>query len=472
LLGAALALLPGCTGTDTAEGLNTGASTPACTAPAISDALSRARPGGTVQLGKCTVTGSFTVPAGVILAGAGAGQTVITAPAKQPAIVLKPGSTPSAVKDLGIKSAGTAGVLAQGTGTGKARVEGITVTATLGIGLGAEKLESFEMQKVTVTGPVTRSTKGSFSIASTPDKAATHGIVLWGVGAADLAEVTASGWTGYGALFIKSGTRWTGGAASDNLGVGVMIVDGQATLDGVTLSGTFQDKSGFPGFGGVFASAPLVTGTPDETAAGAAVTLINGTVHGNEGPGLLYGGGQSLEVESTEVDGNQFAGLLVAQSSGITVRSSTFGQTKTVALATSEPAGEIEGGDGVQLLGSTQGIHFDDVQINTNSRGGLLVDIGDVELAQADMTWSNVSVSGNAVFGALCQGSNANGQKAVWGPGYGTTPWDEGILRDDISMASDTQIVSPVDILGVVDPNVMPSPVSVVTGGLIALTAR
>lgn len=466
LLGAALALLPGCG--DLAAGELAATGKEYCDAASLSGALSQARPGDVVTVGKCEVSGSFEVPEGVTLTGLGQEESSILGDAASAAVKLAPGAV---LSSLTIHSQAVAGVLATGAGTGNVTVHQVSVDAKLGIGLGAERLEQLLLTDVTLTGQVTPDTRGSFSVELTPAEATTHGLVLVDVAKADLTHVATNGWSGFGALLVGSGAAWTGGNASDNLGAGVVAIDGALVLDGVEISRTMKDKSGLPAFGALLASGALMTGQPPEGPTGVDATLTGVSVLDGEGIGVMYAGGSLLDATDVTATGNQFVGLMAVESSGITLTRGQYGGTRKVALPIGEAGADLEAGDGIQLLRS-QEISFTDVTIAGNERGGLLVDIGELEVAAAGMSWANVAVSNNPAFGAICQGM-VNGAMEVWGPGQaGGYVWDEGILRDSNSSSIDEGFMSPLVVLGVIDPNDMPSPVGVIEQGLSGLIGQ
>jgi hypothetical protein len=172
--------------------------------------------------------------------------------------------------------------------------------------------------------------------------------------------------SGFGALLVGSSTAWTGGDASDNLGTGVVAIDGTLTLDGVEIARTMQDKSGLPAFGALLASGALMTGQPPEGPTGVNATLTGLKVLDNEGIGVMYAGGSLLDATDVTATGNQVVGLMAVESSGITLTRGEYGGTRKVALPIGDGGGALEAGDGIQLLRSTA-INFTD---GHRQRGG------------------------------------------------------------------------------------------------------
>lgn len=472
LLGTTLALIAGCSSSDVNTNLEPGGPEPEtiCTAKQLEAALAEAAPGSIVRAGACEIEGSFVVPADVTLVGEGIGITTIVGPESRPAIELAPGAT---LSDLAVISKGIAGVIARGDGAGDVRVASVSIQADVGIGFGAERLEYVELVDVTLAGPTRDFTElpPVPNAPPTPDVTGTHGLVLWTVAEARLENVRSNGFVGFGALLMNTATRWTRGGADNNAGVGIMAVDGETALEGVVVSRTYRAQISIPAYGVLFVSKALMTDTPDETADVSA-RLLGVDVSNNGGIGIMYAGGRSLLIEESAAAGNAFAGLLVAESSSVTVRKTSISGTKELTLSVAGGGPELIGGEGLQLMSAVHDILLEDVTLADNARGGLLVDLGATGLAETTQTWSNVSVTGNMAFGALCQGLYA-GQLSVWGPGEPqSAPWDEGIVRDNTTEVGDAAFEIPFDVIGVVDPNFMPAPISVVTDGLQALTTQ
>lgn len=482
-LGAGLALgllATGCTLEDSAEEPTGG--TPyvpmSCSTAEVQRKLDAARPGDAVAL-ECAVEGTLTVPAGVILSGNGAAaRGTITAPKGAPAVVLVPSTTPGQPTTLGnldINTAeGTAGVLAQGEG--EIALMGVTVTAQLGIGVGLEDLTLATLEDTTLKGPIASPDDAMHVLKdSTPDQIATHGLVMVGVAQAGLRNVSTAGFGGYGALFVRSQVSWGEGGASDNVGVGVMAVGGAVLLENLEICRTLRGGYTLPVYGGAFVSEEVALEDPALETDGPSVGLFGVTACDNDNVGLLYADGQHLEVDGSTVTGNAFAGLAIVDASNVSVTESSFRDTRLLTLPLGVEDAMVTAGDGVQIVHSPVGLSFAGSGSLTNERGGLLVDIGAVPLEETNMKWSSFSVEDNKGFGAMCQGV-VGGQASMFGPGAGTIPWDDGILRSDVQTAADTELAQITDALletiGVVGPCNMPVPSLVLEVGLSALLQR
>src|SRR5262249_24770962 len=141
---------------------------------------------------------------------------------------------------------------------------------------------AFDLDSVTVNGPVNAGSAGSIPDPAVPADIATHGIVFVHVIAGNLADVHASGFATAGAQFFASGVTWSGGSASDNLGLGVGVEQGSAHLENVEVCRTMQGFRLFP------AAGLYATGANLETTGLHACA--------NEGLGVLQLGGAATHA--------------------------------------------------------------------------------------------------------------------------------------------------------------------------------
>src|SRR5262249_53223037 len=133
-----------------------------CSAGWLTMMLSQAKPGDIVPVGNCTIQGSFTVPPGVTLTGQGPGITTIAGIKAERALTLKPGGMQATkVSNMTITSAGTAGIVA--VGSGMIEIDTVEVNPTTGIGIGVEGVTSLIVKTVKVTGPVTTINAGNIN---------------------------------------------------------------------------------------------------------------------------------------------------------------------------------------------------------------------------------------------------------------------------------------------------------------------
>jgi len=300
LFGAALL---GCDGTDSGTRI--------CDAAELTSALAAATPGTTVPVGSCTITGHFTVPAGITLAGpVGDTHTRFVGTRSDPVLTLASNATSApTLSDVDVESHGSVGVLA--TGAGAATIGNVRVTASLGVGLRLERTGAARIIGCTFTGPVTAENAAAVPVNPTPDETATHGILVVESRGVWIAGTTVRGFARFGLLAVGSEIAWgsatgRGGAVEASLGTGIMISGGSATIEGVRVSGMLEGVQAIPAYAMVI-------------AGGANVSTSGVELRGGEGFGLLQDSSTSTHTGLTAT-GNRFAGLWTQRSSSFVVR--------------------------------------------------------------------------------------------------------------------------------------------------------
>lgn len=433
-----------------------------CDPGEVQAALAAAGDGDTVRIGACRLAASIEVPAGVTLEGAGMDDTVVVGEVGTVAVTVHAGEG-TTVRNLSIESDGTAGLVADGSGG--AALEHVRVTATRGIAIGAEGLDDLTLTNVALEGPVDAANASSYLSPISSADVATHGLVLVRVGAATLSDVTASGFASFGALFVESNITWSGGGAPSNLGTGLMAWDGVVTLTGLDLSGTFEGLQLLPAYGGVFAGGADVDSTSlrvsDSEGYGllhseATARHIDLTARNNDlaAVWLQNCDGFELSGAGTGLVGNGLAGVVAVDSSDVTIRHAHVDATVTRTVIVGE-TGSVEVGDGIQLVGTVQGVTLEDLTLSSNARVGILMDLagGDPE----DFAMSGVSVDGSGEqLGVVAQG------------GTFAAGWDDGVTRQGATAANDAALAGDLDIVGIVGPSDLPPTIE----GLDALLSR
>lgn len=437
---------------------------PTCDAGELASALASAGQNDTVRVGACRVTGSFSVPAGVHLVGAGRGTSTIVAAAGAGV-----SATAGSISDLSVESDGVAAIVA--SGAGDVVIERVDVSATHGIGIGVEDATTLHVTDVTLSGPV----KDAAGAAALPPvvsakDTATHGLVLVHVGAATLANVTISGFGDYGALFVQTTADWQGGASSGNLGNGLVVDGGKVTLGNVSLCGTLGGKRTLPPYGAVLTNTDATTkGITVCDNKGIGLLQVGGTsahtdlnATGNAGPALWAQGATSVSIAGKSViSKNGYAGLVAIETKAVGVSGAKIDEN-VLAQKPIGSSGADQLGDGVQLVHSPFGIVFENVTLTNNARAGIQLQLGTVDQEAAGLTWKNVVVtSTGAEYGALCQG-NAE----VWGP---TDKWSTGIVRMGAALVNDATVKDMrVTAAGIIGPPYIPAAGAVTIGGLTA----
>ena len=113
-------------------------------------------------------------------------------------------------------------------------------------------------------------------------------------------------------------------------------------------------------------------------------------------------------------------------------------------------------------------IDIENVDVTGNARSGLLFDLGTLDFMAAGLKFVGVNIIGaQGGFGALCQ-RHQNGQFIVLANGI--NGWDAGILRDIPTLTADQGVQGPMEIGGVIGPEIIPAPFTVIKGGLPGTT--
>ena len=435
-----------------------------CDAAELTSALASATPGTTVPVGAGTITGAFTVPPGVTLAGpVDAPHTHIVGPAGGGAVLtlMSDAANAAAVSDLEIESHGSVGVLA--TGAGAPTLGNVTVTATLGVGVRLERTGAARIVGCTVTGPVTPENAGAVPVNPTADETATHGILVVESHGVWMANTTVRGFARFGVLAVGSDLSWQSmsgraGSVGASLGTGVMISGGTAMLDGVQVTGMLEGVQAIPAYGIVIAGGADVTthGVVLERGEGfgllqdSSTSTHSGlTAMGNRFAGLWTQRSPSFVVlgdVETLISGNGLAGIVSVETDALEVHGARVDGT-TEQVSTVGETGLRMAADGVHLMEGTGTALLDGVTLDGNARVGLLVDVrADADLPRVTLTSVTVSASGSAL-GAVAQSPTG---VIVSGA------WDASVIRQGAAALNDAAITTRLDVLGAVGPMYLP----------------
>jgi len=439
-LGALLALgLSSCGGDGTA-----GSAEPLCDAAALTSALAAAAPGDTVRIGACRVTGTFTVPAGVTLAGVTRDQSVVVAPMDHPGLRPTPGARPSRLVDLSVENDGNAGIVwRDATVTGSIEIERVDVRVQRGEGIALEGVTQATLTDVNLRGQVTAATAATDPSPSdiVPTTYSTHGLVTSGVGMVMGTNVSARGFATAAVMLVDSPSMWTDGDIAGGLGTGLLLSGARHTVNGLTITGMFQAAS-TPSFAAGFVEGAIVDTDgmtlTDNQGVGimhdaAMVHHHDFTATGNAGNSVLW----IQNVTSFTLDGtgsllsnNMHAGIVAVTSSGITLRDARIeGTVDGMVVPTGTSPVPVQMGDGIMLSHASLDAVIENVTLSDNARVGLIMDLSlpDGSAGMLDtmsLTGLTVEASGTQ-FGALCQ----NG---TWPMG-----WDSGVMRTGTAGTND-----------------------------------
>lgn len=416
-----------------------------CDPVLLEAALAGAGPGGTVRVGACGIAGYFAVPAGVTLAGQGRGVSVVmttgVAPAGEepkPALRLMPGTPATRITDLSVESVGdTAGnsAIFVADGTGEVAIERVEVRATRGIGLAAEDVGSLVLTDVGFTGPVTEANQSGWP--TDPLVTATHGVVLRLVDSAQFSNVTATGFAQFGALLIDSGTTWTGGGAPGNVGTGLMVDGGAATLTDLDVTGTMDGDHAMNAYGAFFSNGADVVTEGFDVSGGddygavhdnASATHVNLAASDNGDVGVwVQNCRTSFEVSgpATVIERNRFGGIVAVASENVRLLDARIAGTIQWGHVVEETGSGMVG-DGVQLVRTTIGVELRRLTLADNERAGLLLEMEGVTdtagIVLEDIRVSSVTAGPN---GAIAQNDS----------GLLPSGWEAGGVERDANTA-------------------------------------
>lgn len=412
-----------------------------CDPDGLTAALAGASAGDEVEVGACRVEGSFDVPAGVTLFGQGIGVSTLVGLTDDAVVDVTAGETATVVRDLSIESL-TTGVRVREEGD--ARVERVDVDAIRGVGLSAHDVTGLAVTDVVLHGPVTRENAGDVPQPPEPRLTATTGIVLLDA-VAQLTSVDVRGFAAWGATLFYSETTWTGGHVAPNLGVGLWVNGGRATLEDVEIRETMQGASIVPSLTLLAMCDATVSSTrlslQDNDGPGMLVIGASGhhadlVVRDGDDAGIILQGAADFELAGAEIVGNVLGGVLSRASTDVTLRDVRVEHTRLGSIVTG--AGVTEMGDGIQLSASTN-VRLERVVLVDNERVGLLVDLGGVQGAGLALEDVEVTASGEA-FGAVMQ----NGEVP--------DGWDEGVVRMGAAAANDAARPPDEDLTAFTDP--------------------
>lgn len=398
-----------------------------CDREQIEDALFRAFRGDTVRVGTCRVSGAFTVPEGVTLAGAGGAASFLSSNSTDPVITALPAETGQATSiiDLTIESTGSAGLLAEGPG--RLSLERLNVRASHGIGIGIEDADDVTLSGVNLEGPVTSSNAVDMPPLVTPSEIATHGLVLIDTALADLTDIDATGFAMMGVALVETESSWRGGSSSENRGVGLMVHAGTAELSNLVLCGGLQGLSVAPAYGAMFVEGATVSSDGLVVCETEGVGLFQDSSRGvhsdlsisNSAEAAIWGqhGGTDLELAGFQMSNNGLGGVVLYEVERLTARNGSIEGTTIVSRVFGE-TGSTPVGDGIQLVRPLAGILLEDIDLVDNERVGLLLQLEGAE--PGDLEIDEVVVRGEGTgFGALAQGD----ADAI------APSWDAGITR-------------------------------------------
>lgn len=425
-----------------------------CSEGALTRALAEARAGDVVEVGPCEVRGAFTVPAGVLVRGAGPESVLGSVEGGAPVLDLAPGaSTRIEALTLAVDHGGY-GV--RGHAAQQLVVRAVRVEVTRGIALGFRDSE-VSIADVDLRGPITAE-----NAATAPrEPALTGAFGLTAVGSSlSVAALRARGFA-VGAVALEGGElEWLDPDELEDveatLGAAIGLFGVTAVLDGVEVSGVL---AGFDRPGFAIVAAPSSTGAPTDLIA-RDVRIANGAGYGVLGHGsdiVLEGvtidglglvgahvqSGGSLRASDVAVRGSGGAGLVALDQDSIVLERSSFSEQRVASLTSG--ALTVRAADGVHVRRTSASapamqLVASDLVLVDNARAGLLLDGADAAPAQLSLLRVRVSASEPSAYGAIAQRTSV------------APDWDAEIVREGVAIANDAGFTGMIDPVGILMP--------------------
>ncbi|MFC1654818.1 hypothetical protein ACFL2F_03335 [Myxococcota bacterium] len=406
-----------------------------CTdANCLNGALAGAESGSTVRVGAGTIEGNFTVPAGVVLAGAGSGSTILKAAGAGPVIEVTADGSGTAIRDLSVEGGSTGGIYVSGDGA--LTLSDLAISVTGGFCVKVQEIGSLTAENLELSGNVTREVQGTIQAKPNGDLWALAGLAVVKVGSADLKNINATGFASCGVLLHRTPTVWDGGEMRESVGSGVHV-DGQAqvTLKNVSSHDIWGGATPY-GYGFVASNqAEVLTEgaiARDNDVAGMLFDHATGehtdaVVTGNQSRGVWIqycgqaGGDPSVIFKGTgtDLDGNRGVAFGVFYSAGVSLSDAHINGTLGVNhIPYGLETGMVQIGDAIEITFSGE-LAFKDLVLDNNTRAGVVVDGRDEDGNtghETSVLFENVKISGDGERGFASQHGTATSAPEVITP--------------------------------------------------------
>jgi hypothetical protein len=277
---------------------------------------------------------------------------------------------------------------------------------------------------------------------------ATHGLVLLRVGAVELTDLTATGFSRFGVLTVDSEVDWVGGGASSNLRTGIMALGGSFTADNIAANDTLRGAGETPARGVAFGEDVLVETSQMEVSRNQGYGVLHSGVtashselvaSSNAEPAVWAQDCARFGLDESAMVDNAVAGVVLLRVGGGRIDDSNVGRTVLESRRFGDL--DVEVGDGMHVVEPTGRFRFEDTTLADNGRVGLLIDLAGVPYADAVEWLSSIDVEGrDEQYGVLVQG--------------GEVPdgWDAGVSRagspamNDPAFSGSLPVVSALDL--------------------------
>jgi hypothetical protein len=394
-------------------------STTVTSAEQLAVALRNSRPGDNIELGTGTFTGSFSVPAGVTLDGAGAtifGDTEL-------ALELEGGGeVATRLKNINVTGEGS-GVVAR---EGVVVLEDVTINVDRGKALLVSNAAHAELTRVAVTGPVSEETVEQVGGSIDAESFAALGIGIVG-GEVQLKDLSVSGFAGFGVILRGVSGHWRGGTVFENVGTSVLAEQSDVSLESVDIRDGYNSAE----------AGDLSTSTGLIISSSSSVATKGLVIDGMSGAGILQDHATSehadLKVSRSGAAGvwvqNQDdasevgtalsivgeSALLNNRGNGVhlkSIRSALFDGvliSGTTKLTRVDGVKGVDIADGVQAIDVTEKLSFFNTVLAANERVGFLFDGRDGEEGEASPEFEvdEWSITGAGDYGLILQATRA-----------------------------------------------------------------
>ena len=411
-----------------------------CDSDDLKTALVLARPGDEVQLGACTLEGSFAVPSGVGVRGRGADLTRVIGTEGLPAITLVGGEESSSLSHFTVVADAPGAVLVDG---GAASLADIAIEpAADAYGVFAADARHLSVMRVDVRGPLT--SEDWFDAVSSSwarlGEGRGVGVVVARTPGVHVEELNTRGLV-LAALFVDSDTTWNGGLI-------------EKTFRGLVVAGGTTDLSALRVTDFVQADQPDLTGaaivTLDDVVdawihdvdvegrapyaglalVGSSAQMTNVSITGAQRTGLDISNAADVVLESSSIEGGRAAGVRIRRSANVEIRGVQVAHVGMASLEIGRTPYLVGVADGVLIAQST-GVNLHSVQLVDNERVGIRVEA--CEDPATMPTFVNVTATGvGSQRGAYASVLATDGGTRVAPMG-----WDEGIVREGATLAND-----------------------------------
>jgi hypothetical protein len=371
--------------------------------------------GGVVTLEDGTHQGPMTVAAGGTLRAANPGGATVENDSGAVIIAeTAPGKT-TTVSGLKVKSAGGVAILVKGSGDFKG--ENLDVACTKGIGIAAEDASSFALASTNVSGNITADQIPNLYFPLKGTEYPIIGTIVSKTTKVTIADVTVTGFGGFGAVFVASNGSWDRGAVTGNVGVGIMQSGGTLIVSNVKIDGTQAGERGMAIFSyGMVAANKATLSTDhveiadnkgfgilqeDSSSSHDGLKLNRNTEVGlwvQKSPGTVSAPSLVIKGENNELNDNKGGGIFAIESGGIDVSAASLSRA-VVKKITAGETGLVEMADGLQVSNLTGDLKVNNASFADNARIGVL--LSGTPAPGANVTFDGVTVTGASQYGLL-----------------------------------------------------------------------